>query len=277
MAFDSTTFIYKCQESLFDVFDLVLEHRKLRVSLSNFLIAVHYIQMISLIFNASNPDLDTTIIKNFLFLGDYLLVFLGLSKTPSFMISLFITVLISVVILSLLLGFLYIHVFKDPDDIFQKDLSNLLAFFYDALDHVFLIPCFGVLILNMTCSSYDCGSGIHIALIFWSILLIVIIIFLEFLYVFCFFNFTFKIVDGFSRNPSQRPFLSFLIKILLITFTVVVDIRANYTILVIAHSLYGWFLFQETLTHYPYHDKNVSKCYGIFVSAYFWINCCLFF
>ena len=44
-----------------------------------------------------------------------------------------------------------------------------------------------------------------------------------------------------------------------------------------AHTFYSWFLLQETLTNYPYHDKHVSKCYGIFISAYFWINCSLLF
>lgn len=277
--FDDTTppLIRKVQNTLFDVFDLVLENRKLSVGLANFLIAMHYLQMISMLFNASNPDLEETLIQNYLFLGDYFLIFLGLSKSPNFAISLFVTILITLLILVLILGFFYIHFFKDPDDIFQKDFSNLLAFLYDCLDRVFLIPCFGVLILNMTCVSYSCGSLEHIILIIWSITLIIIIIFLEFLYVFCFFNFTFRIMDGFSRNPSQRPFLSFLIKILLITFSVVMDINSNYFILVSSHTIYGWFLFQETLTNYPYHDKNVSKCYGIFVSGYFWINASLVF
>lgn len=278
MMFDSApNFLIFLQKSLFDVFDLVLEHRKLPVKLSNFLIMMQYMQMISMIFNSSNPDLETTLLKDYLFLGDYFLIFLGLSKSPYFAISLFVTIVITILILSLIFGFLYIHVYKDPDDIFQKDFSNVLAFLYDCLNHIFLIPCFGVLILNMTCNSYECGTIEHIIMSIWSVLLIVVIIFLEFLYVFCFFNFTFRIVDGFSRNPSQRPFLSFLLKILLITFSLVVDLRNNYSILLIAHVVYGWILFQETLTNYPFHDKNVSKCYGIFVSAYFCFNISLFF
>lgn len=114
-------------------------------------------------------------------------------------------------------------------------------------------------------------------MIIWSFFLIIVILFLEFIYVFCFFNFTFRIMDGLSRNPSQSALLIFLIKIILITFSVLLNLNTYYIILVIVHTIYGYFLFRETLTHYPYHDKFVSKCYGMFVAAYFWINGSLFF
>ena len=100
----------------------------------------------------------------------------------------------------------------------------------------------------------------------------------ELLYVTCFFNFTFKIKDGLSRNPSQFAFFMVVTRMILVVIMVNLDLtqESNYNIYLILHILFGCLLMYDSLMNFPYHNKNVAKTYGSFTAAYLWLNISLF-
>lgn len=50
------------------------------------------------------------------------------------------------------------------------------------------------------------------------------------------------------------------------------DSHTRYTVTVAMHLIFGLILVYDSLNSFPYHNKNVSKTYGVFSAAYFWIN-----
>ena len=110
-------------------------------------------------------------------------------------------------------------------------------------------------------------------IVFCGILLI-LLLFWEIIYVLLFYNFTFKIKDGLSRNPSNQPLFFLIFRIFLTIFYIILDqnLEKNYNISLVMHLVFGIVLLGDSLINFPYHDKYVAKVNGSFTGVYLWIN-----
>lgn len=113
---------------------------------------------------------------------------------------------------------------------------------------------------------------------FLSIINLLIFFIMQFLYVNIFFNFTFKVKDSLSRNPSGVTLLFWICRIVQIFLSVILDLSdsSNYRNYCLTHLVLGAMQLFDSLARFPYHQKNVSKAHGIFCACYAWINLVIF-
>ena len=110
--------------------------------------------------------------------------------------------------------------------------------------------------------------------IFISYIVLLLLTINQILYQYLFFNFTFKIKDNLSMNPSSLQIHMFYSKIIVVFYHIQFDLSnsTTYIYYLVLHLIKGSILYYNSLVRFPYHQKNVSKTYGIFSSAYLWIN-----
>lgn len=275
----TSSFSGKIKQNIFTGFDIALKNRRLSISLAVFLIIMNYSQMIAMSFNSYNVHVRNSLVSNFLFLCDYLLIYYQLKASPSPSFNIFVTAACTMFLLFLIMGFRYLINNRKNKDIFINEFSNILALLFDSFDLAFVIPFLGTLALNLSCFDKSmCFSPTHIILIVWSVVLMVFVLALDIFYVFCFFNFTFKMDDALSRNPSSLSLAFLIIKIFIVFVSVFLDLNQdlNYNLLLIFHTINGSMKMYEVLFYFPYHHKNVAKIYGAFTATYLWVNVSLF-
>lgn len=78
---------------------------------------------------------------------------------------------------------------------------------------------------------------------------------IEYLYVYLFFNFTFKIQDMLSRNASGFTVVCLFFKILIIMLSVTMDIskEGSYKVLLVIHIALGTLMLADAIGSFPYH------------------------
>jgi hypothetical protein len=97
----------------------------------------------------------------------------------------------------LFLSIFYISSKSNQEEPFVKSFKNVWGFLSELADKILVVPLVGLTVGNIACefpnNQVTCYDSIHIVLIILSLIASTIMLLLEFVYVYLFFNFTFKI------------------------------------------------------------------------------------
>ena len=212
-------------------------------------------------------------------MSDYILVYPVIKESSSLVFNFGFLILTLLVLIFLYLGGFYIYTNTNQQEISIKEFKSTWGTIYDWLDKVMMMPIYGLCFVNIFCQgNFVCGSATHIILVILSVVNLILLTILEVMYAYLFFNFTFKLKDTLSRNPSSYTNILFGFKLILIFANVSMDLTqaGGYTSFLILHLAKGILMLVESLTSFPYHSKNVSKAHGIFCAAYLWNNTIFF-
>ncbi|CAD8154666.1 unnamed protein product [Paramecium pentaurelia] len=264
--------------TIFKTYFALLESKTLSQSKGILMILILNLQLIFMTANDKNTDLQSGFISSFLPISNYFLLYPVLLSSDSILFNMLFLVIALLVLIFLITSILYFASTSNYDNPLVKQLRSTWGFISELTDKILVVPVFGLTVGNIACNfennQTECYSGVHIGLIIMSILCSLMLLLLEILYSYLFFNFTFKIKDSVSRNPSGMPIFFFIYRLGITIFQSLFDleVQQTYTILVLLHLIFGLILLYDSLNNFPYHNKNVSKTQGIFASAYLWIN-----
>jgi len=212
-------------------------------------------------------------------MSDYILVSPAIKESSSLVFNFGFLILSLFVLIFLYLGGFSIYTNTNQQEISIKEFKSTWGTIYDWLDKVMMMPIYGLCFVNIFCQgNFVCGSATHIILVILSVVNLILLTILEVMYAYLFFNFTFKLKDTLSRNPSSYTNILFGFKLILIFANVSIDLTqaGGYISFLILHLAKGILMMVESLTSFPYHSKNVSKAHGIFCAAYLWNNAVFF-
>jgi len=107
-----------------------------------------------------------------------------------------------------------------------------------------------------------------------SLVSFVIMVVLDLLYGYFFFNFTFKNVDTLSKNPSKINFSFFVFRIISLGTYLIVDLDSStgFIELLLVQIVVACVFMYDSLVTYTYHDNIVSKVNCIMTTTFFWAN-----
>ena len=169
--------------------------------------------------NKNNHDLDKSFVSSQLQLTDYVLIYPALMTYSALVYNFLFSVFFLSILLFLIWGIYFIANAKNQDNLTVKEFKNVWSFLYDLNDKVILNPVVGISLANLSCfNDSTCYGPLHLLVIGVGLINFVSVLILQFLYAYVFFNFTFKIKDCLSRNPSNTTVLFFFARVVLVIF-----------------------------------------------------------
>lgn len=214
--------------------------------------------------NSFNRDLKDSLVKPALPFADYILVYPALKENSSHVFNFGFMAISFIILLFLFWGIYFVYKAENQEEIFIKEFKSTYGLVYDFVDKVLVIPIVGMCFSNLFCKINDsdnCRSSEAIILRILSFINFILVTIIEILFVYLFFNFTFKIKDMLSRNPSGFTIISLFFKVLIVIISVTMNLeeKGSYQMCLIIHIALGILMLVDAIGTFPYHQKNVSK------------------
>ncbi|KAL4459895.1 hypothetical protein ABPG74_003421 [Tetrahymena malaccensis] len=268
------------KQKVYYTFSEILECKQISPTLAIFMIVFSYLQVISLTCNSYNVYLNNSLFGLILPLIGYTLLFPQITSQQNLFFNYGLLILGLGISIFIIWGMYYVYKCPNQEEVYIRQFKSSLGLIYDAFDKIIFIPLMGLILANFFCQlNVTCFSTTHIILIIFSVITFFLMIILEILYNFMFFNFTFKSQDSFSRNPSDLNMTSIVFKLVSLLTYLILNLSDHTQLLeqMLVMIIISFFIMLDTLNSYPYHLKSVSKTNCIMVTTFFWVNASSFF
>ncbi|KAL4506589.1 hypothetical protein ABPG72_000160 [Tetrahymena utriculariae] len=268
------------KQKIYYTFSEILECKQISPTLAIFMMVFSYLQVISLTCNSFNVHLNNSLFGLILPLIGYTLLFPQITSQQNLFFNYALLILGLGISIFIFWGMYYVYTCHNQEEVYIRQFKSSLGLIYDAFDKIIFMPLMGLILANFFCQlNVTCFSTTHIILIIFSVITFFLMIILEILYNFMFFNFTFKSQDSFSRNPSDLNMTSIVFKLISLMTYLVINLNDHTQLLeqMLVMIIISFFIMLDTLNTYPYHSKSVSKTNCIMVTTFFWVNASSFF